>query len=352
MFMFKNLFFFLTIGLTVSCVSNKCVIEGNISGLEGEGWVYLQDAWNGWQIIDSTKAVDGSFRFEIDKPVATNAYMYYNNRIQLHNLLLEPGTIIAKGDIDNAWNTPTYGTPMNDRLKSTVESIMYMDTDSMTMDEIKTIKTKAVREELNTGKGDAYRLYMISSVMDVLSPTELMKYLETLDEELRNCPFSQETKDLLTRLAYVYPYEDGSEIIPSYIDIDFQDQKGHNIRLNSVVSNPDNRYVLIDFWATWCKPCREELPAMKNIYDTYHSKGLEIYGVSIDSNIDQWRNYIAENDIKWINVYSGEDQKIAETYAITAIPTNILIDCKTGIIVGRSLGTDELTEKLASLLRS
>ena len=187
------------------------MIEGNISGLEGEGWVYLQDAWNGWQVIDSTKAVDGSFRFEIDKPVATNAYMYYNNRIQLHNLLLEPGTIIAKGDIDNAWNTPTYGTPMNDRLKSTVESIMYMDTDSMTMDEIKTIKTKAVREELNTGKGDAYRLYMISSVMDVLSPTELMKYLETLDEELRNCPFSQETKDLLTRLAYVYPYEDGSE---------------------------------------------------------------------------------------------------------------------------------------------
>lgn len=122
--------------------------------------------------------------------------------------------------------------------------------------------------------------------------------------------------------------------------------------MNSVVSNPDNRYVLIDFWATWCEPCREELPAMKNIYDTYHSKGLEIYGVSIDSNIDQWRNYIAENDIKWINVYSGEDQKIAETYAITAIPTNILIDCKTGIIVGRSLGTDELTEKLASLLCS
>lgn len=98
------------------------------------------------------------------------------------------------------------------------------------------------------------------------------------------------------------------------------------------------KYVLLDFWASWCVPCREFTPKVKEIYGKYHTKGLEIISISWDDKIPAWKKAVAEEQTSWHNVIarmSGPDDEAMRTkYSIPYIPTLILID-KNGIIAGR-----------------
>lgn len=98
------------------------------------------------------------------------------------------------------------------------------------------------------------------------------------------------------------------------------------------------KYVLLDFWASWCVPCREFTPKVKEIYEKYHAKGLEIISISWDDKIPAWKKAVAEEQTRWHNVIarmSGpNDESMRTKYSIPYIPTLILID-KNGIVVGR-----------------
>lgn len=75
-------------------------------------------------------------------------------------------------------------------------------------------------------------------------------------------------------------------------------------RSKSVVENPANKYILLDFWASWCGPCMGEVPYLKQTYDEFHKKGFEIFGYSYDNNRDSWLNAVKENQMNWIHVSS------------------------------------------------
>jgi thiol-disulfide isomerase/thioredoxin len=133
-----------------------------------------------------------------------------------------------------------------------------------------------------------------------------------------------------------------------YIDMEYQDVDGNRVSLSSVVDNPANRYVILDFWATWCGPCVQSIPMLKEVYERYHDKGLEIYSVSHDSKAKEWKSFVAENGMTWVNVL-GKDRKAGRDYGVEYIPAVFLIDCKTGEILV-SDGHPDLESILSELL--
>ena len=111
------------------------------------------------------------------------------------------------------------------------------------------------------------------------------------------------------------------------------------------------KYVLLDFWASWCKPCREENPNIGKAYRLYKKRGLEIVSVSLDSNMHQWKTALDNDNLYWQNVSDLKDWKspIVDKYKVTALPFNVLIDT-TGKIIAADLRGRDLTMKLNEVL--
>jgi thiol-disulfide isomerase/thioredoxin len=117
------------------------------------------------------------------------------------------------------------------------------------------------------------------------------------------------------------------------------------------LSSLRGRYVLLDFWASWCKPCRAENPRLVQLYQQYKGKGFEVYGVSLDESKERWLKAVAADKLPWVQVSDLQGFKGAAVaaYAAQAIPLKLLLDPQ-GRILAKSPTGEELQEKLAALL--
>ncbi|MBR0222739.1 MAG: AhpC/TSA family protein [Bacteroidales bacterium] len=132
-------------------------------------------------------------------------------------------------------------------------------------------------------------------------------------------------------------------------DFTLNDLEGKPVTLSSL----RGQYVLVDFWASWCKPCRAGMPAMKELYKKYHAKGFEIIGVSDDDNHDAWKQAVAQDQTPWIHVVDefpvpNKPARVGLLYGVHYIPSYFLLD-KEGKVIGK-MDHDELAAKLAELL--
>ncbi|MEO8934291.1 MAG: TlpA disulfide reductase family protein, partial [Xanthomarina sp.] len=132
-----------------------------------------------------------------------------------------------------------------------------------------------------------------------------------------------------------------------FIDFVQADTSGHPIKL----SNYKGKYVLLDFWASWCHPCRAENPIILSAYNLYKNKNFTVLAVSLDEDLSKWKKAINEDKMPWEQVsdLKGFKNSIAKTYGISAIPCNFLIN-PNGIIIAKDLRDVELTNKLAEVL--
>lgn len=130
-------------------------------------------------------------------------------------------------------------------------------------------------------------------------------------------------------------------------DILLPNSKGDSVLLSSSFKN--NKYILIDFWASWCGPCRRAMPGLKKLYGKYHDKGLEIYSVSLDENTNAWKRAMFEDGTKWLHVIDQQGNT-ANTWGVSFIPNTFLLDGNLNIIAINAEPT-ELDKYLQSKLQ-
>ena len=132
-------------------------------------------------------------------------------------------------------------------------------------------------------------------------------------------------------------------------EITLKDMQGKEISLSSL----KGKVVLIDFWASWCGPCRKSMKHLSAIYPSLKTKGFEIYGISIDENIEDWKKAVAADKIAWlqVNENGGWNAPVANLWKIDQIPTSYLLD-KQGKIVARDLEGRQLDAKINELLKN
>jgi peroxiredoxin len=159
---------------------------------------------------------------------------------------------------------------------------------------------------------------------------------KTMSEDVKKTNLAKYVNQQL-ELAKINPI--GSEIA----DFSQTDTSGHKLKISSL----RGKYVLIDFWASWCRPCRMENPNVVAAYNKYHQKNFTVLGVSLDQAKAAWLNAIHMDKLTWNHVsdLKGWSNEVATKFQITSIPQNILIDPK-GIIIAKNLRGEALDKKL------
>ncbi len=134
-----------------------------------------------------------------------------------------------------------------------------------------------------------------------------------------------------------------------YTDFTMEDPDGKKLSVSQFVKA--NKYTLVDFWASWCGPCRAEMPNVAKAYGKFHDRGLEIVGVSLDSDKAAWLEGLKRLGMSWpqMSDLKGWECEAATIYGVKAIPANVLID-RNGVIVAKDLREEELQTKLAELM--
>lgn len=170
-----------------------------------------------------------------------------------------------------------------------------------------------------------------------LASDDIKKIVKHFNKKLDESIFTQELKKMIKLGEAVAQGQQAPEI-------SLPDTDGNFVKL----SNLKGKMVLIDFWASWCRPCRDQNPRLKALYEIYKNRGFEIYGVSFDENKNAWLRAIKDDDVKWIQVSDlrGYQGDVADTYAIRALPQNMLLD-REGKIVAKNIFGKELDELIS-----
>lgn len=177
-----------------------------------------------------------------------------------------------------------------------------------------------------------------------------MAMLDEFDEKLPDNPLVGQYRDRLVAIEEEIKSRESVSVGKPYKDVLARNEEGENITLSSVIGK--NKLVLLDFWASWCGPCRGEFPHLKKAYEKYRDQGFEIYAVSIDEDREDWLAATDEEQVPWINllVDGGWENSAVKDYAVRGVPANFLIDSE-GVIRHVDLREWKLDEVLEEVFK-
>ena len=218
------------------------------------------------------------------------------------------------------------------------------DNDSVKMDSLNTVGT-ALMEQQDNYRDEYIKAHPESYVAHYILDQNKQDYpLDQLKEMVG--AFTTESLYKADLNDYIAKQE-RLEVGQPFIDFTLQTKDGEDITLSEKIAN--NKLTLVDFWASWCGPCRHENPVVKAAYEQFHELGFDVVGVSVDQDADAWLQAVEEDQLPWTQV-RDVDNSVSESYLIYYIPSNFLFD-QNGTMVAKGLRGDDLAAKLAEILQ-
>ena len=388
----KNFSCMAIIGLmAMACTSQPVVdgyvLKGHIEGLPDGTHVQLVPVSHDSELpFADTTVVNGQFVFtgKMEEPRAFHLLVkdaYGSRNLMLENTQMEvTGKLVAKKEADggvsyNLSSLSVKGSPLSARYDSLLSARMYMDSlyalnarkfaafDSLMQvayvakDQAKIQalrqsedgKARAAADKAFFGTVDSlYRQVVMTNKDSFWGPLMMISFTSYLSEDMK--PWYEALSPAAQQSYYgqkvkeeLYPSGKEGTVVP---DFKVKDRTGKEVSLSEL--RQGKKYVLIDFWASWCNPCRKEIPNLKKLYAQYSGKGFEIVSISIDQKKADWEKALKEEGLTWPNFL--DETGVAALYKVKFVPTMYLITAD-GVMVGENLRGEALATKLKELFQ-
>jgi peroxiredoxin len=362
----KLLYLFALVLFAFSCTTEpQYTITGKLEG-DAEGKVLLEKREAGeWVVKDTADLAGGSFTFTGMVEYPEMYYLSVEGKRGKLGLFLENSDISVAGYVDTLYNAEITGSFTHDEYVAYQEDLGKIYEDIRPLydklraaqeegDEETTMELQSAMDEIYDKAKDYQMTFVKENTSSFVAPTvlrglvyymegeEIEAHLDAFDESLAVLPMVAELREKAEALKAV-------AIGQPAPDFTLNDPEGNPVTLSSHFG----KYLLLDFWASWCGPCRQENPNVVAVWKDYNEKGFDVFGVSLDrpDGKEAWLQAIEDDELTWTHV---SDLKFwecapAQLYAVSAIPTNFLLD-KEGTIIGKNLRGDDLRAKVAELL--
>lgn len=354
----RFLFYSLSALVIASCAGDRSyTIEGEVDPSYNGQTAYLFDYQNE-SVVDSAMVADGRFLFT--GSVARDSIRRIDLGGEYANLILEPGRIEVYMDRHVAG-----GTPLNDARMAyqaqfdTLMNELNARRSAIRSDSTLDPKRRQARldEVLDAGIarfGELLQGYVLRN--DAVGATALWNWAfiaRTADEfEQLYAPSSEYARNFgpVKRMAATFAAQrrtaEGRPFVDFTIPTGASDSTA--VSLSDYVGK--GKYVLVDFWASWCTPCRAEIPNIKELYDKYHDQGLDVLGVAVWDKVEDTQKAIEDMGIVWPQIINAQ-QIPTDLYSIRGIP-HIILFAPDGTIVARDLRDEAMKEKVAEVMKT
>lgn len=352
---------------TAKNANDGYTVNGNIDGLTN-GKAYLVRRIAGEQKVDSADIVNGKFIFKdtLSTPVVASLLVVSGENRGRDMVVLEKGVINVSGnaadlriktsgtkenDILNQFNAKLFGGNPKWMEEFEAKYVVAREANDTTLlekyaeeyKEMNEANVKAAEEMIRANSTSFVAPVTLSQnmmSMEIATADELLKLIEKAPVQY---PVTSQLRTLLDKKLAVAP----GKMAPEISEKDTTGTK--DIALSSL----KGKYVLLDFWASWCGPCRAENPHVVDAYNKFKDKNFTVYSVSLDKDRDSWIAAIKEDGLAW--PYHVSDLKYWQSeasakYGVQGIPANFLID-PAGKIIATDLRGDDLHKKLEEVLK-
>ena len=361
----KLLFFGLITCSIISCAKpDKFVINGEIKGKDSGKIQLMKFAEGKWIAEDSATIVKGKFTLTGKADLPEIRYVALGPREIVSQFFAENGTITLQAYKDSLDKTVIKGSKSNEEFKIYQQELMNLSKEAQGMQQRKMTAQStgdldgmkkanadldALTQNLEVYARNFIREHKKSTVSPLIAiiqfgqtikATEIDTLIAFLDPSVRKSIYVDELKKIADKMRT-------TEVGSMAPDFTLPTPQGSTFTLSST----RGKYVMIDFWAAWCGPCRQENPNVVALYAKYKDKGFDIVGVSLDREKEAWIKAIADDQLVWNQVSELKywQSEIAQKYGVSAIPCTFLLD-KEGKIIAKNLRGENLAKKLEELM--
>jgi len=341
------------------------VVKGHIRGLTDSA-IYLAYGTLGTMKADTAKVINGNFSFKGSVKEPLYGMLFNKNYSVKVDMFVDNGAITIDGSVDSVYDVKvsgpavvneyaSYNQAQLDTRKPVQKVYEQMLAAYKANDSVALKTTRAAFDSARSIQGkqsaDMQMAYIRQHPNSYVSAWELVHIVSdrnleesrqlfaAMDKSVQSSSLGQE---IAVRIKTLSSITTGKQA-PAFTQKNVQDQP---VSLSSYAG----KYVLLEFWASWCGPCRAENPNLRKDYQQYHQKGFEVLAVSLDHVKENWEKAIAQDSLPWMHVsdLKGWKNEVGQLYGVNAVPANFLID-PSGKIVAQNLRGEALNKKLAEI---